>query len=1007
MKRIYTICVLVLLHCSSLWAQEDIYPVNNVRDNRPEVYFLKNATIFKDYETKLENASLLIEEGIVKAIGADISAPKGTREIDLKGKFIYPAFIDLHSDFGLSEIPKGKPFSFGSPEVVYPQTKGAFNVNDAIKSSYNAAEDFTLAAKDAETLRNIGFGTVLSSKKDGLARGTSALINLVDEGDNKALISSNVAAHYSFKKGSSSQSYPISQMGCVAVLRQTYLDAKWYESNLNKEFFDNSLEAWNVSQSLPQIFDAKDWQSVLLADKIGDEFGVQYIIVGSGEEYKRIEEIKATGAKLIVPINFPDAYEVEDPFEARNIKLADMMHWELAPGNLAALEKAGIDFSLTADGLKSKGDFLVNLRKAVKNGLTATTALKAITYNPAQFINAGSTVGSLENGNMANFVIFSEDLFEEESELMENWVNGKQFIIKKKDETDYAGKYLLEVGDSTFNLEVSGKPAKHTFKIVINDSTKIDVNAGLEETLINLSFAPNKTEKAVIRLSGWIDGKTFKGKGQLTDGTWVEWNAAYTGELDKDDEDKDEKNEEEKEKELTAKVLFPFLPYGNEKLPPAKNYLIKNATVWTNEIDGILEGTDVYVEDGKIKRIGKDLSVKGAIEIDGTGKHLTSGIIDEHTHIALNNVNDVATNSGMVRMEDVIDSDDINIYRQLAGGVTAAQLLHGSANPVGGQSALVKFRWGAAPTEMLIKDADKYIKFALGENVKRSSNNNSVRYPQTRMGVEQVFMDGFSRAKTYEAEWTAFNSLSSSAKSSSTPPRRDLMLETMAEIINKDRFITCHSYVQSEINMLMKVAEKFDFNVNTFTHILEGYKVADKMASHGAGGSTFADWWAYKFEVRYAIPYNPILMKMAGVTVAINSDDAEMARRLNQEAAKSVKYGGMSEEDALKMVTLNPAKLLHLDDRMGSVKVGKDADLVLWNDHPLSIYAKPEKTMVDGILYFDIEEDQKKREEIFKERTRLIQKMQETKKNGAKTQSVEPSVHQFWHCDDLHFGQFE
>ncbi|WP_020528558.1 amidohydrolase family protein [Flexithrix dorotheae] len=1002
MKRIYTICVLVLLHCSGLWAQEDIYPVNNVRDNRPEIYFLKNATIFKDYQTKLENASLLIEDGVVKAIGTNLSVPKGAREIDLNGKFIYPAFIDLHSDYGLSEVPKGKPFSFGSPEVVSPQTKGAFNVNDAIKSSYNAAEDFNIAGKEAGDLRKAGFGTVLASKRDGLARGTSALINLLDELENEALLQSNVAAHYSFKKGSSPQSYPISLMGCVAVLRQTYLDAKWYSSNKNQSFFDNSLEAWNASQKLPQIFDAKDWQSVLLADKIGDEFGVQYIIIGGGEEYKRIAEIKATNARLIVPLNFPDAYEVEDPFETQNIKLADMMHWELAPGNLAALEKAGIDFSLTADGLSNKSDFLANLRKAVKNGLSKTTALKAVSFNPAQFIEAGSSLGSLENGKMANFLIFSDDLFEEESELMENWVNGKQFIIKKKNEIDLSGKYSLEAGDSTFNLEISGKPDKHTFKIVINDSTKIDATAEFEETLLTLSFTPNKEEKAYIRLSGWRDGKNFKGKGQLPDGAWVEWTAEYKEELEKEEE---EKKEEEKEADEVAKVLFPFLPYGNEEKPTAKNYLIKNATVWTNETDGILEGTDVYVEDGKIKKIGKNLSIKNAVEIDGTGKHLTPGIIDEHTHIALNNVNDVATNSGMVRMEDVIDSDDINIYRQLAGGVTAAQLLHGSANPVGGQSALVKFRWGAAPNDMLIKDADKYIKFALGENVKRSSNSNSVRYPQTRMGVEQVFMDGFTRAKTYDAEWAAYNSLSSSAKANATPPRRDLMLETMAEIINKDRFITCHSYVQSEINMLMKVAEKFDFNVNTFTHILEGYKVADKMAEHGAGGSTFADWWAYKFEVRYAIPYNPMLMAMAGVTVAINSDDAEMARRLNQEAAKSVKYGGMSEEDALKMVTLNPAKLLHLDDRMGSVNVGKDADLVLWNDHPLSIYAKPEKTMVDGIIYYDIEEDEKKREEIAMERARLIQKMQEAKKNGAKTQSVEPTVHQFWHCDDLHFGQ--
>jgi imidazolonepropionase-like amidohydrolase len=273
------------------------------------------------------------------------------------------------------------------------------------------------------------------------------------------------------------------------------------------------------------------------------------------------------------------------------------------------------------------------------------------------------------------------------------------------------------------------------------------------------------------------------------------------------------------------------------------------------------------------------------------------------------------------------------------------------------------------------------------------------------MGVEQVYVDAFTRAKAYAEAWETYNNLSNREKANTPPPRRDLSLEALAEIMRKERFVTCHSYVQSEINMMMHVAEQFGFNINTFTHILEGYKVADKMATHGAGGGTFADWWAYKFEVRYAIPYNATLMTMAGVTTAINSDDAEMARRLNQEAAKSVKYGGMSEEEAWKMVTLNPAKLLHLDDRMGSVKVGKDADLVLWSANPLSVYAKAEKTMIDGRIYYDIEQDAEKREMIARERARLIQKMQQAQKNGAPTQAATGAGKRRFHCDDLEFGQ--
>ena len=276
----------------------------------------------------------------------------------------------------------------------------------------------------------------------------------------------------------------------------------------------------------------------------------------------------------------------------------------------------------------------------------------------------------------------------------------------------------------------------------------------------------------------------------------------------------------------------------------------------------------------------------------------------------------------------------------------------------------------------------------MGENVKQSRSNTSYRFPQTRMGVEQVFTDYFQRAKEYDL-----------IKKSGQPYRKDLEMETIAEILNKERYISCHSYVQSEINMLMKVAEKFNFNVNTFTHILEGYKVADKMKEHGVGGSTFSDWWAYKYEVNDAIPYNAAIMHNAGVTVAINSDDREMSRRLNQEAAKTVKYGGMSELEAWNMVTINPAKLLHIDHRVGSIKVGKDADVVLWNDHPMSIYAKVEKTIIEGKIYFDIKEDERKRTAIKLEKAKLIDLMLKEKMGGAKTQLPKKRKDRNFHCD--------
>jgi imidazolonepropionase-like amidohydrolase len=426
---------------------------------------------------------------------------------------------------------------------------------------------------------------------------------------------------------------------------------------------------------------------------------------------------------------------------------------------------------------------------------------------------------------------------------------------------------------------------------------------------------------------------------------------------------------------------------------------------------GIAENTDVAISNGKIISVGSNLigeeifSKQDFQTIDANGKHLTCGIIDEHSHIAISRgVNEGSqASSAEVSIQDVVNSDDVNIYRQLSGGVTTSQLLHGSANPIGGQSALIKLRWGASPQEMLFEDADGFIKFALGENVKQANwgDFERIRFPQTRMGVEQVFYDHFLRAKAYEQEWKKYNSLSSSAKRNSLAPREDLEMNAILEILNKKRFITCHSYVQSEINMLMHVGDSMGFTVNTFTHILEGYKLADKMKAHNAGASTFSDWWAYKFEVNDAIPYNAAILAEMDVVTAINSDDAEMARRLNQEAAKTVKYGNMSQEEAWKTVTLNPAKLLHIDNKVGSIKEGKDADIVLWSANPLSVYAKVEQTYVDGKLYFDLENDRILQQRNKNERARLIQKMLIQKENGVPTQEVKAEQQTLYHCNSI------
>jgi imidazolonepropionase-like amidohydrolase len=1002
--RKYCLVLLSAFFFHGLSYAQETFPRNDVKDQRSGALAFTNATLYINSSTKIESGTLLIRDGRIEKSGKGIAVPAGYTVIDLKGKSIYPSFVDLHTNYGLPkvEIAQGSSGFGGGAEQIQTKTKGAFNNNQAIKSEYNAFDEFSSDSKTAEKYRAAGIGAVLTFRPDGLARGTGAVVTMGDDRDNVIVLKEKATAHYSFNRGSSRQNYPVSLMGFIALLRQTFLNAEWYSKQTNKTFKDLSLEGWTASQQLPQIFEANGWINDLRADKLGDEFKVQYIIRGGGDEYQRIAEVKATNASLIIPVNYPDAYDVEDPFDAEQTSLAEMKHWEMAPTNPSALEKAGIEFAITSDRLKEKTDLLKNIRKAIQYGLSETAALKSLTETPAKLIRMQNRIGTLNNGLEANFIITSGNIFDEETIIHENWVQGKKYSLKDLDAQDYSGKYNLNIDGKAYTMEVSDKPGNHKFKIKVTDSLSVDGKAKTEKNLITLSFNPVKKGDETIRLSGWRQANGWIGKGQLVNGEWTEWRAEYVSPLEK----KEETKENKKTVPVVGNVIYPFNAFGSKEKIKQEEILIKNATVWTNEKESILQNTDVLLKGGKISAIGKDLTTTGRT-IDGTGKHLTPGIFDEHSHIAAAAINDAATNSSMVRIGDVVNSEDISIYRTLSGGVVGVQILHGSANPIGGSSAIIKLKWGEGPEEMKIKNADPFIKFALGENVKRTSNAQSIRYPQTRMGVEQVYVDAFTNAIEYEKKWKEYNALPANLKANAVAPRRDLVDETILEIIRGKRFVTCHSYVQSEINMMMKVAERFGFRINTFTHILEGYKVADKMKAHGVAASSFSDWWNYKWEVHYAIPYNAAILHKEGVLTAINSDDADMGRRLNQEAAKSVRYGDMSEEDALKMVTLNPAKMMHLDNQMGSIKIGKSADVTLWTSHPLSVYTKADKTIIEGAVYFDLDRDLQLRKELQEERARLIAKMIEAKKSGASTQKSQGRQQVGFHCDDMVTGNAE
>ncbi len=972
--------------CTTPLLSQDYFPENDgVKAENNNYTALTNAKIYVTPTQIIEKGTLLIKNGKVVAVGASVSIPANTVLVDLKGKHIYPSFIDVYSTFGV-EQPKRPSGGRRSPQ--YDPTREGFYWNDHIMPEADAIAVFKYNDKSAKDLREAGFGVVNSHIQDGIARGTGVLIALKSEGnDAERILDDNSSQYFSFDRSViKSQSYPTSLMGSMALLRQMYHDASWYQKG-NIDTKDRSLEALLANRSLVQIFAAGNAGNVLRADKIGDTFGMQYAILGGGNEFEIINEIKATNAKLIIPINFPDAMDVSDPYQADYVAIKDMRFWNQAPSNPKVLADNGISFSFTLHELKSPANLKEKVMKAIEYGLSETKALEALTSTPASLLGKSNSIGSLQTGRYANFLITSGNIFDKETTLYENWVQGQKNIVNAMDQKDIRGTYNLAAGGTMYTLSLTGEPAKPKAEVKL-DTVKLTSTFKYDSDWITLSF--NTADEETYRMTAKVTSGevNLKGRLLLPNGGDGSFTATRTeGPVDKSKDDKDTAAKAPK----VMPVTFPNVGYGYAQKQVAQDMLFKNATVWTSEAAGVLQNTDVLVKSGKISKIGKDLSAGNAKVIDASGKHLTAGIIDEHSHIAGLAINEAGQNSSAeVKMTDVVDPEDIDLYRNLAGGVTTVQLLHGSANPIGGRSAILRLKWGEPAEKLIFENSPKFIKFALGENVKQSNWESYSRFPQTRMGVEQVFVNYFQRAKEYEA-----------LKKSGNAYRYDEEMEVLVEILNGERFISCHSYVQSEINMLMKVADKFGFRVNTFTHILEGYKVADKMAAHGVGGSTFSDWWAYKYEVNDAIPYNAAIMASQGVTVAINSDDGEMSRRLNQEAGKTVKYGGMSEEEAWKMVTINPAKLLHIDDRVGSIKEGKEADLVLWNAHPLSVYAKAEKTIIQGTTYFDLEQDKVLRESIKKERGELVKMMVAEKDGGGKMKRPTQSKKERFNCDSL------
>lgn len=968
------------LLCGIAQAQTDTAPLVGLEQNPARWHALTGATTITAPGTVIQNATIVIRDGYFVAVEADLAPPAGAKVWDLAGATVTAGLIEPASSFGLPAGWLPKPKARPGPPPPRPASAPAASArywNDLVTPERRATEVLKPDADAAATLRQIGITTVNALPQRGLFRGESAVINLNDAPTPGNWIMAPGVHSMGFEYFSFlEQKYPSSLMGAIALMRQALYDANWYRDAQRAYAQDVSRPRPAANLSLAAMASLMSGDRTLLVETVDEldyqraanvaqEFDLQIALLGNGYEYRRSDYLAALNLPLILPLQFPETPDVERPEAAANQTLEALSHWELAPSNAAFLERAGIDFSFTALNLeKPTTAFWPAVRKTVERGLTRDDALAALTTRPAALLGVGDRVGRVERGFVANLSVFSADPFSDESaRVLGTWVDGSYFPGKGADDPDPEGSWQVQAPDAIAGSLVIEKKGKN-LKGQLNGGKQFDVKISDGRVL----FSPDESSR--LRVSADIVEDRLWGLAALPSGITAVVSATRGASPTLEDADKDDS----KHVPELGPLDYPAGAYGRNGLPEQpRDLLLTNATLWTMAPGGDEpQKGDLWIQRGRIKAVGTDLKPpRNAITIDATGKHITPGIIDAHSHTAISRgINEGAAAISLeVRIGDVVDPTDIALYRQLAGGVTTANLLHGSANAMGGQNQVIKFRWGADADTMKFQGAKPGVKFALGENPKFSNfsgTTTSRRYPQTRMGVREIIVDTLERAQHYGEEQR-------NPKRDSLPPRRNLRLDAALEILEGERSVHIHSYRQDEILMFARLARDYSLDVGTFQHVLEGYKVADAIAEIGAGGSTFSDWWAFKMEVYDAIPYNTAMMHRAGVVTSVNSDSNELARRLNLEAAKAIKYGGLTEVEALATVTLNPAIQLKISSRVGSLEPSKDADFVLWSGHPLSVYSRVEQTWIDGRRYYDREEDAQAQQQAGAERSRLVE----------------------------------
>ena len=1042
---------------TALQAQTDVAakPVVGLRENPVPGFALVNAEVVVSPGQSMAATTVLIEGASITTVGQQQVVPVGYQIIDCKGKIIYPGLIDAWSEIDVTVNQSLPGYWNGN---VTPQIKASTAVGGTVTDASKLRSQ-GIAARLIAPRGGIVKGSSCVMLTGEGSKGRSLLLDNAWQHLLLTVPRSGSRARYP-----NSPMGAIALLRQAFHDAAWYKQAwKAYNATPQLDRPDRNVALQNLADAIDSrifLIDAPNDRMAIRADSFAREFSLEAIIRGSGQEYRQLDEIIATNRPYLLPVSFPETPDVKTADAARDVTLRELMHWELAPENPARLVDAGVKICLTTDGLADVGQFLKQVRVAVAHGLAEEQALAALTVVPAQLLGIEDEVGRVESGMLANLVIADGNLFSKGTKVLECWVAGERFVIGKSSRSelpDLAGKWAFTVrsrdaGDVRLGLELEGaegkisgsaygiknatkqrkqknkrnkqkEPAKTVatkLKDPVQQRDRFTANLNLSEidkrlpagisqmTIITLKSDRDEPDfVAALKLpSGESQNVTLKrivddviAAADGEDGSPVEDKAKAGGAAAALKENTAESNPEaESSKTTHSTVRFPFGAFGaEERVTEQSTVLFRNATVWTCDQAGKLENADVLIRDGLIIQVGPGIKPPAECRvIDASGKHITPGLIDCHSHMGtdggVNESGQAVTSE--VRIGDFIDNSDIQIYRQLAGGLTTSNILHGSANPIGGQNQVIKLRWSQTMDGLRMKEAPKGIKFALGENVKR----NQSRYPNTRMGVEQIIRDQLLAAREYQAKWRRWNR----GQRDSLPPRIDLQLEALSEVQKGERWIHCHSYRQDEIVATLDVLEEFGIQIGTLQHILEGYKVADRMARHGAMGSSFSDWWAYKFEVLDAIPYNGALMHDRGVVVSFNSDDRELARHLNTEAAKATKYGGVPEIEALKFVTLNPAKQLRIDQYVGSLRKGKHADLVVWSGRPLSTLTRCEQTWVDGRCYFDLRKDRELQARDRELRARLIQKALDGGRSASKSLPEKVAEEDRWVKHDIY-----